>query len=445
MTLLKVKKNDEGFTIPERYIPSPGDKINEFCCVKQLGDGTYGIVVLVTDPTTTGRYAMKVLKLWAIPYLKDRLLVKKRFNLEYETGLISSKYLVHTFSTGEIMGNPYLVMEYCSNGDLRKKIKSVLSIEQINSIAIAILKGLADLHLNGKIHRDLKPDNILFDHNDSPKLCDFGIAGHKGLNLTERNILGRPREIFGTYAYIAPEQVKPKFSTKLPSSDIFSFGVMMFEVFTGILPFGPIKTDSDLASYTERSFAGNWINIRQIKPDIPDYWVHILERSLQPNYGKRFQSVHEILELLPSADKEITVIERQRHSAPLSLQIMFGDEPGRIIPIDEMSELHNECILTIGRRDERVRNDIEIKEGMTCYISRNHATLEKHANPLRWYMRDGQWREFQGKYSWIRSKNGTFINSREVDEKGSEIFVHDIITIGETTLKVILKNRNYDK
>lgn len=96
-------------------------------------------------------------------------------------------------------------MEYCSGGDLTPYLGSGSS--KIPLICQQILIGLHALHTRGKVHRDLKPENVLFKSNGIAALTDFGIAGDRNKRMTERNIFGKPNQIFGTYAYMPPEQV----------------------------------------------------------------------------------------------------------------------------------------------------------------------------------------------------------------------------------------------
>ena len=112
--------------------------------------------------------------------------------------------------------------------------------------------------------------------------------------------------------------------------------------------------------------------------------------------------------------------------------------PGLEITLTDIIDLkdRNSGIVTLGRRDEGVNNLVSIKDDLLFYISRNHATIEKQG-PDKWYIRDGQWQNITGQSSWKRSTNGTFLNGVEVDNLGEELKINDIITLGDTTLKVI--------
>lgn len=131
----------DNYEIPERYIPEIGDCIDNYNITNKIGDGSFGIVFKVNEKESNKIFALKLLKVWTVPYEEERKGIIKRFRLEYETGLIPSKNLVHTLGFGKKKGNPYIVMEYCPNGDLRAKICSKPSINEVSNYAIDILNG----------------------------------------------------------------------------------------------------------------------------------------------------------------------------------------------------------------------------------------------------------------------------------------------------------------
>ena len=134
-----------------------GDSIDgKYQVEKVLGEGTFGIVYSVRD-YQGNKYALKLLRLWEVhPEIRDGLM--KRFDMEFETGQIESDYLVHSIDHGVTMGNPYIVMELCTGGDV--VTLSEHSKLNLSKIAIHVLKGLGALHACGKVHRDLKPENV---------------------------------------------------------------------------------------------------------------------------------------------------------------------------------------------------------------------------------------------------------------------------------------------
>ncbi|MBK8110416.1 MAG: serine/threonine protein kinase [Saprospiraceae bacterium] len=212
----------------------------------------------------------------------------KRFELEYETGKIDSKHLVSTYFIDEINGLPYYAMDYCPNGNLQKKIGKI-SITNATKFATHILLGLNALHNHGKIHRDLKPENVLFDVEDIGMLSDFGITGHINMHLTETNNSGKPEEIFGSYAYMAPEQRERnrREDTLLPAIDIFAFGVVCYEMMTGKLPFGDWNFTYDMEPYLYNAKYGIITNPQNFEITIPSKWEDIIFKCLQPSKGRQ--------------------------------------------------------------------------------------------------------------------------------------------------------------
>lgn len=403
-----------------------------------LGEGSFGKVFSVRD-SYGSQYALKLLKLWEVhPEIRDSLV--KRFDMEFETGRIPSNYLVHSISHGFVMGNPYIVMEYCGGGDLLQLSKQ----KQLDysKVASQVLFGLRDLHKCGKVHRDLKLENVLVKNDGNFALTDFGISGDRNKRMTERNILGRPRQIFGTYAYMPPEQLNPRRdATVLPTTDIFSFGVMMFLLITGVLPFGRLENEGDLVSYLRCGKNGEWDKNKLYNSAKGSQWVNLIDGCLNPKFQARLQSIDEVLPLLPRDQdaeqyKETSCKDQGFQTQIVHgvlLRVMQGEEYGRVYRLDDM--LIGDCsILKMGREDGEVSNDIRIMENDSSYISRKHCTLELDYSSGNWVIRDGQW-DRSGSGGWRQSTNGTYINSKEVSPMGMPFLPGDIISVGDTKLR----------
>lgn len=429
-----------------RFAPGQGESINGFVVQSVLGEGTFGTVYKVSD-AKGNILALKLLRLYDLYPVNSRSYIAERFNLEFDTGKIRSPYLVESYEKGSIKGNPYFTMYYCSNGSLDNKTGPSVNDAYARKIAVDVLKGLKSLHENGKIHRDLKPQNILLDEDGNARLTDFGIAGHLNLDkgkvgetevrLTTTDLLGRPKERFGSYPYMPPEQLKPpnRVVTKIPANDIFSFGVTMFELLTGNLPFGKINGEAELSEYIVRVNKGNWKLLSDFRNDLPPVWQKIMTGCLQPDYRKRFSSINEIIELFGDASYTSVVPISSDH---LTMVVLQGEEHNKHYPLGALLSDRPSGLLTIGRLDYGVNNHINIKDDKLCYISRHHATIEKHG-PDKWFIRDGQWFNIIGNSRWVRSKNGTFVNGLEVTENGVELKINDVITMGDTTLKILNK------
>lgn len=403
---------------------------------RSLGEGTFGKVFRVKRISDGKILALKLLKLWAVESLEREKLLK-RFDQEYETGRIESDYLVQSYGKGAIEGNPYILMEYCPGGDLLRGVEN--GTVDLSKAAAEILLGLKSLHDNGKVHRDLKPENVLIKSDGKAALTDFGIAGDRNKRLTERGLLGVPKEVFGTYAYMPPEQVNPRRgdATVLPTTDIFSFGVMMYQLITSELPFGSLNNESDLYQYVTCVKSGNWN--RELLKTSPSgqKWIPLIEGCLKADFHIRIQTADLALSLVPSTtriEKEISPIVPQ-YKTGFALRVMQGEEYGKIYRLNELVKIVGKRVLTIGRDDDDTHNIIPIKETESSYISRKHCTLEFDPAKNTWLLRDGQW-DAPASSKWKASTNGTFIGSKEVPMNGMMINIGDIISIGDAKLRV---------
>lgn len=407
---------------------------NRYTVTKSLGEGAFGMVFKVED--ATGRtYALKVLKLWEVhPEIRQQL--ADRFEMEYQTGQIESPYLVHSVGHGFVGGNPYILMEFCPNGDLSHAPAST----DWNVVGQQILLGLKALHQCGKVHRDLKPENVLIKEDGTAALTDFGISGDRNKRMTERNLLGKPQQIFGTYAYMPPEQVNPhRDATVLPTTDIFSFGVMMYQLLTGSLPFGNLDDENQLVLYLKAGKEGRWNRSALTMSRYGTMFMPVIDGCLQPDFHKRLQSVDEVLSLLPAANmpygaSPVSAIQQPQFIQGYLLRVMQGDEYGRTYNLTALGE-QTGGLVTMGRLDASVQNTLPVVEQNSSYISRKHCTFEYDESAQQWFIRDGQW-DRMAYNGWKPSLNGTYVNAKEVSPDGYFIQVGDIISIGDTKLRV---------
>jgi tetratricopeptide (TPR) repeat protein len=181
--------------------------------------------------------------------------------------------------------NPFIAMEYIRG----KTLKSYISEQQLTfdaciSFAIQICHGLSEAHRADIIHRDIKSDNIMICDDDRIKIMDFGLVKLKGtLNLTKNT------STIGTLAYMPPEQIEGKESDR--RSDIFSFGIVLYEMLVGELPFkGDYEAALMYAILNEQPEP-----VQNYRPDIPSELVHVVNRAMEKDPENRYQSVDDML------------------------------------------------------------------------------------------------------------------------------------------------------
>lgn len=414
-----------------------GDVIGDkYRITKNIGNGSYGDVYLVTD--AHHQYAMKILRLFDEPSdLHEELI--KRFAQEYETARMPGEYFVHSFDYAEMKGNPFFTMEFCPNGDISQYVGKNTSL--LPHLAHDILLGLNDLHTSGKIHRDLKPANVLVKGNGKAALTDFGVVGRKGASksLSGKDMWGRPRQKFGSPLYMAPEMnaLKGGGVTYLQTIDIWSFGVMLYELLTGgVFPFGDPETIEDLLDYQKKAKEGLWEKNLLCKVPNGRDWFPIINQCLMPNYQKRYQNVVELLKDIERAFGNVGSVPQSkiesRSTSVKRLVITQGENTGLRFDLHELLAGKSRMI-RVGRNKD---NDIMLleKNTETPYVSRHHFTIERSPEGNTWKIRDGQW--MKEERQWMLSTNGTYLNASRITSTGQTLFTGDIITAGEIKLKV---------
>ena len=264
-----------------------GRSINQFDLLEKIGEGGMGRVYKARD--------RKLDRLVALKFLAGGLLESEhahsRFLREARAlSAVSHPHIATIYDVAETGGEPFLVLEYLSGGTLKAKLHHLvgenrhLSISQILGYAIQIAEGLSHAHRNGIVHRDVKTSNILLDAEGNLKITDFGLARFQGAEA----ITGQGHAI-GTAAYMSPEQAQGRDVD--PRTDIFSFGVVLFEIATGELPFRADHSQAviyQILNSPPRS-------LRELNPDAPPALERIVTRALQKDPAQRYQRIEEML------------------------------------------------------------------------------------------------------------------------------------------------------
>jgi serine/threonine-protein kinase len=257
---------------------------------KELGKGAMGIVYLGKDPKISRVVAIKTMAL-AQEFEADELdEVKERFFREAETaGRLNHPNIVTIYDAGEEHDLAYIAMEFLKGYDLTKHCKpdNLLEMKTVVSIVQRAAEGLDFAHRQNVVHRDIKPANIMYEpESDTIKITDFGIARITDSSKTKTGM------VLGTPSYMSPEQLAGK---KVDGrSDLFSLGVMLYQMLCGSLPF---KADS-MASLMFKITNEEAPDIRSVRGEIPEGLVQVIARAMTKDADQRYQTGAEFANAL---------------------------------------------------------------------------------------------------------------------------------------------------
>ncbi|MFQ5798378.1 MAG: serine/threonine protein kinase, partial [Bacteroidota bacterium] len=278
-----------------------GRTISNYKILEKLGEGGMGVVYKAEDIKLKRAVALKFLPHHLVAAQEDRA----RFLQEAQAAATLNHPNVCTIhAIEEHDGQQFIVMEYVDGVTLREKVQQVLlKTNDAISFAIQIGEALQEAHSKGIVHRDIKADNIMVSAKNQVKVMDFGLAKLKGsLKLT------RSSSTVGTLAYMAPEQIQ---GGKVDArSDIFSFGVVVYEMLTGRTPFRGEHEAAMMYSILNEEPEP----IQKDRPELSSEFLHILNRSLEKDPEDRYQSVSEMVIDLRRLKKESSRVSR----APLA-------------------------------------------------------------------------------------------------------------------------------
>ncbi|HHJ35531.1 MAG TPA: CHASE2 domain-containing protein [Gammaproteobacteria bacterium] len=255
---------------------------------RELGKGAMGAVYLGKDPKISRTVAIKTMAL-SQEFEDDELVeVKERFFREAETaGRLNHPNIVTIFDAGEEHDLAYIAMEFLKGSDLSKYIKpdTLLPLKTVLSIIQRSADGIDYAHQYNVVHRDIKPANIMWDPDtDACKITDFGIARITDSSKTKTGM------VLGTPSYMSPEQLAGK---KVEGqSDIFSLGVMLFQMVTGKLPF----TGDSMASLMYKIANEEHPTPESINPDLPRCVTVIINRAMAKDIDKRYKRGKEMVD-----------------------------------------------------------------------------------------------------------------------------------------------------
>jgi predicted Ser/Thr protein kinase len=272
-----------------------GERIGRYRIDSEIGRGGMGVVFKATQLTLNRTVAVKMLShdlARSGEYLA-------RFGREAETlARLAHEDIVHIYDIEEIDSAHFIIMEYVDGPSLTTLLSREFRLKpaRARDITVVLANALAVAHDRGIIHRDIKPDNIIFTSAGRPKLTDFGIA-HMRDDSTFKTRTGI---MLGTPYYIAPEQALGQ--PVSPASDIYSLGVVLFEMLSGRVPF----TGGDALSVAIKHIRDAAPPLKEVAPELPTELCRVVHRTLEKNPFDRYGSAEEFQETLVDLDLGIT-------------------------------------------------------------------------------------------------------------------------------------------
>jgi len=287
--------------VPTGHAP---ERIAHFRIVRKIGQGGMGIVYRAEDERLRRTVAIKVLPEAFVQDAERR----RRFLREARAAAaLTHANIATVHDVAEEDGRVFLVMELVEGQSLRERIsRGKVPAGETIRVARGIARGLARAHAKGIVHRDLKPDNVVIDSDGEPKILDFGLAklreaeASQGKSVLEgaetESIATEEGRTLGTPQYMSPEQARG--DAVDGRSDVFSLGVVLYEMLVGRRPFAG-RSSAELIAAILRDGPEP---VRRLAPDVPDEIASLVERCLAKSPAERFASARELLDALEAIE-----------------------------------------------------------------------------------------------------------------------------------------------
>ena len=327
-----------------------GQKINDrYEIVKSIGEGGMANVYLAVDLILNRKVAIKILR---GDLANDEKFIRRFQREALAASSLSHPNIVEMYDVGEDNGNYYIVMEYIEGKTLKQLLKKRghLTVGEAVDIMLQIIDGMVHAHDSYIIHRDLKPQNIMIQEDGQIKITDFGIA--MALNSTQ---LTQTNSVMGSVHYLPPEQASGKGSTI--KSDIYSMGILFYELLTGVLPFkGDNAVEIALKQMKEAI-----PSVRKLNPNIPQSVENIIIRATAKNPKNRYNDTREMYnDLKTCLDKDRQNVDRIVFKYP-----EHENEDTKKIPVIKKDEPKKEEKVDIEKTGD-IAKEVPKDEGKTA-------------------------------------------------------------------------------
>ncbi len=306
----------ETIETPKEELTTGSTFAGRYQIIEELGKGGMGKVYKAQDTDLKEKVAIKLLR---SEIAADKKTIERFRNELKFARKIRHKNVCQMYDLNREEGMHYITMEYVHGEDLKRLIRKMgqMSAGQVISIAMQVCEGMAEAHRLGVVHRDLKPQNIMIDEEGNARIMDFGIARSvKGKSITGAGVM------IGSPEYMSPEQVEGKESDQ--RSDIYSLGVILYEMVTGRVPF---EGDTPFTiGVKHKSEAPR--NPKELNSQIPDDLSRAILRCMEKDKEQRYQSSRELRSELENIEKGVPttekIIPKRKSITSKEITVTFG-------------------------------------------------------------------------------------------------------------------------
>jgi serine/threonine protein kinase/tetratricopeptide (TPR) repeat protein len=301
----------ETLETPKEELTTGSTFAHRYQIIEELGKGGMGKVYKALDKEINAKVALKLIK----PEISADDKTIERFRNELRIARdVSHKNVCRMYDLNKEEGSYFITMEYVSGEDLRSFIRRSRQLAVGTAITIAkqVCEGLSEAHKSGVVHRDLKPSNIMIDKEGNARIMDFGIARSlKAKGITREGVT------IGTPEYMSPEQVEAKETDQ--RTDIYSLGVILFEMVTGRRPF---EGDTPLSIAVKQKTEPP-PDPRDFNAQVPEVLTRVIHKCMEKDKESRYQSAGEVRSELMRIEEGIPTTERKvpKPEAPTSKEI----------------------------------------------------------------------------------------------------------------------------
>jgi serine/threonine-protein kinase len=298
------------------------DSIAQYKVLRRIGRGGMGEVYLAYDSRLNRKVALKLLP---PEFTKDKDRVR-RFEEEAKTvTALNHPYILTVYDVGQFQSSTFIAAEYIEGQTLREKMRSPMTLKEIVEITIQTAEALEAAHRAGIIHRDIKPENIMLRDDGYVKVLDFGLSRPVDTMPSSIEFDSGGRSVIGTLKYMSPEQLQ---GSKIDlHTDLFSLGIVLYEMLTGSLPFDG-NTKAEIAEkivHAEPKELGEY-------GEFPEALQSTVNKALQKDVTRRYQNARDLISDLRAVRRQLDLSEDLQHTE-IPISGMHSRSSVRVIQI----------------------------------------------------------------------------------------------------------------